>query len=128
LPYKIEFPYQWDRAYRSIQERLVDGFRAATLTPEITVATLISELKNHNPSAVVQLGWFGPAAKEAVPHLIVALEDTPLRREVVRTLGKIGPDASGAIPALTKIKDDALVGTDVKDAIKQIMGYKNAAR
>jgi adenylate cyclase len=38
----------------------------------------------------------------------------------VKSLGKIGPDAKAAVPALTAIQNESLIGSYAKDAIAQI--------
>src|SRR5436309_11730140 len=52
----------------------------------------------------------GPAAKPAVPDLIHLLNDSAPELRVIgaAALGKIGPDAREAIPALQKVIDNAL--------------------
>ena len=46
----------------------------------------------------------GPDAKEAVPDLILLLddEDEAIRKLAARALGRIGPDAASAVPALMR--------------------------
>lgn len=71
------------------------------------VAALIENLKDEDEQvrrdAATALGDIGPAAKDAVPALIVALKkdaDEDVRRNVATALGEIGPMAKGAVPAL----------------------------
>ncbi len=120
----ISFPYRWDSQHQNIQRRLVDGFRVATLSLDVSVAGLTAKLKDGNASkrhtAAMQLGWFGALAADAVLVLIEALNDDVLQFEVIRTLGKIGPAAKAAIPALSAMKDNPNLGADVKDALKDI--------
>ncbi len=75
-------------------------------------------------NAVKTIGWFGPAAKEAIPDLISALDDEEetMRREVVIALGNIGPAAQSAVPALTALKDQVLLKLYVDEALKEIIG------
>jgi HEAT repeat protein len=58
--------------------------------------------------AVRVLGRMGPEAKDAVPQLVAALEDSEpeLGGEINFALGAIGPDASAAVPALTAMVND----------------------
>jgi HEAT repeat protein len=51
------------------------------------------------------VGQFGSQAAEAVPVLIPLVKEGPinLRRKAVVALGKIGPEARGAVPALREI-------------------------
>ena len=59
--------------------------------------------------AVVILGNIGPAAKDAMPELVAALDvadDAEFRRETLFTLGRIGPASAPAVrsadcPAMT---------------------------
>jgi hypothetical protein len=45
-----------------------------------------------------------------------------VRREAVIALGKIGPVATAAVPALTNMSKDSVVGFIAKKALKQITG------
>ena len=68
--------------------------------------------------AVQAAGSIGPAAREAVPALIEALQDAAyrlsdptsgepkIRHYAAWSLGEIGPDAKEAIPALTEALND----------------------
>ena len=49
------------------------------------------------------LGRYGPIASDAVPALIVALEDGSTRGAAVNALVRIGPEARAAIPALEEL-------------------------
>jgi HEAT repeat protein len=53
------------------------------------------------------LALFGPKAVVAVPALIDALADEngSVRDHAATTLGKIGPGAKAAVPALTALRD-----------------------
>ena len=53
-------------------------------------------------TAALQLGQFGPAAKDALPALIKALGDSDKQvwSYAVGALAGLGPDAQDAIPAL----------------------------
>ncbi len=52
--------------------------------------------------AVEALGELGPRAKDSVPMLIALLDDYPHPGCVYQALGRIGPDAVAAVPALEK--------------------------
>ena len=74
--------------------------------------------------AALALGKIGPAAKEGVSALAVALDDGewPVRRQAAIALGEIGPDAKLAKPVLQKrTKDDnALVRKAAEEALKRL--------
>ena len=59
-------------------------------------------------AAAYAISGMGPAAKAAVPALILALNDpeASVRFPVCIALREIGPDAKEAVPALTKALDD----------------------
>ena len=58
------------------------------------------------------------------PDLIDALDDEAkaVRVAAVVSLGKIGPAAKAAIPALTAITEEPLIGRRAQKAIKEIAG------
>jgi adenylate cyclase len=103
---------------------LFEGLRVASLPLDVTVPSLVTTLETGKPFdrifAAKRLGWFGPAAVEAVPALIVALKIDYVRREAVQSLGEIGPLARAAIPALIALQNEGLVGSDAKEALKEI--------
>jgi adenylate cyclase len=121
------FPVHWSPEYASVRERLYDGLRVAGLPLDVTVSTLLAELKAEDPFgrqlAVQRLGWFGPAAAQAVPALIELLGDETFRMDAVQSLGKIGPAASEAIPALDTLKNESPIGFYAKIALKEIRGF-----
>lgn len=53
--------------------------------------------------AAEALGKLGPAAREAVPHLIALLDDPASWESVAAALGEIGPDAHPAVPMLVEM-------------------------
>jgi adenylate cyclase len=126
VPDGYRFPIKWEHEHRRVRERLFDGLRVAVLPLEITVASLIDDLKT--PTEITRahvtqiLGWFGPTAAPAVPDLIEALgdEDRSVRENVIITLGKIGPAAKKAIPALKAIEDEEFLGFYATEALKEI--------
>ncbi|MEE9157277.1 MAG: HEAT repeat domain-containing protein, partial [Gammaproteobacteria bacterium] len=123
-----DFPIRWANENRWVSTRLLDGLQLASLPLEVTVTSLVAELKRSSPFEQLRkiraLGWFGPAAAAAVPELIEALgnEHKGVRKEAAIALGKIGPDAKAAVPALTAITDEPLIGFHAKGALKKING------
>ncbi|RWO26050.1 tetratricopeptide repeat protein [Mesorhizobium sp.] len=126
LPDTYIFSFQWDYEHAGVRERLYDGLRIAALPLAITVTSLETELETGNPFsqqyAAERLGWFGPAAAQAVPALVEALKVEYLRRDAIEALGKIGPPARAAIPALVALQNEALIGIHAKDALSKIRG------
>ncbi|RWP04096.1 adenylate/guanylate cyclase domain-containing protein [Mesorhizobium sp.] len=126
LPDTYIFSFQWDYEHAGVRERLYDGLRIAALPLAITVTSLEAELETGNPFsqqyAAERLGWFGPAAAQAVPALVEALKVEYLRRDAIEALGKIGPPARAAIPALVALQNEALTGIHAKDALSKIRG------
>ncbi len=133
VPDGYELPVRWEDEHRKVRERLVDGLRVAVLPLDTTVSSLVGRLKLGTPfgrAGVAQtLGWFGPAAAAVVPDLIEALGDEheEVREQAAIALGKIGPAAKGAIPALQALQEEALqeeapIGHYAKEAIRRITG------
>jgi tetratricopeptide (TPR) repeat protein len=120
------FPFRWAQEHSHVRERLLDGLRLAALPLDVKVSSLVTELKAgtslERRVALKRLGWFGPAAAEAVPTLIDMLKDEYVRKEAVEALRKIGPDAKAAIPALIKLQDESLIGSYAKEALREIKG------
>jgi tetratricopeptide (TPR) repeat protein len=73
LVYSYHFPYSWAAGALKIRVRLVDGLDIAVLPLDVTVATLLETLKKG---------------------------DTVERGRAARDLGKFGPTAAEAVPAL----------------------------
>jgi adenylate cyclase len=121
------FPVQWKPEHASVRERLYDGLRVASLPLDVTVSSLLAELKREDPLSrqltVQRLGWFGPSAAPAVPALIELLGDEDVRVEAVQSLGKIGPSAREAIPALDALKNESPIGFYAKIALKEIRDF-----
>jgi HEAT repeat protein len=125
--------------------------------------TLVTHLKHHDPfvrgEAAVALGWMGPAAAPAVPHLVDVLRARPAARPrpsalspgpgaatpvtpialtsgdpqptedgcragAAQALGRIGPPAADAIPALQLALTDpsAAVRQAAEVALRQVRG------
>ncbi|CAN7244324.1 adenylate/guanylate cyclase domain-containing protein [Mesorhizobium sp. LjNodule214] len=126
LPDTLHLSFKWDYEHASVRERLNDGVRVAALPLDVTVTSLEAELGTGNPFsqqyAAKRLGWFGPAAAQAVPALVEALKVEYLRREAIEALGKVGPSARAAIPALVALQNEALIGAYAKDALSKIRG------
>jgi TolB-like protein/class 3 adenylate cyclase/tetratricopeptide (TPR) repeat protein len=126
LPDTLHLSFKWDHEHASVPERLNDGVRVAALPLDVTVTSLEAELETGNPIsqlyAAKRLGWFGPAAAQAVPALVEALKVEHLRREAIEALGKIGPPAQAAIPALVALQNEVLVGVYAKNALSEIRG------
>ncbi|MBQ0820695.1 tetratricopeptide repeat protein [Microvirga sp. HBU67558] len=125
-PVTYRLPYRWSAAAAKTAERLFDGLTIATLPMEVTVPNLVPALEQ---GTVFERGWaartlgqFGPQAAEAVPALIHVLADgkPPVRWQAIIALRKIGPSARAALPALAAIQDDDLLGSDARDAVKEI--------
>ncbi|TIW41176.1 MAG: hypothetical protein E5V71_11730, partial [Mesorhizobium sp.] len=78
LPDTLHLSFKWDYEHASVRERLNDGVRIAALPLDVTVTSLEAELETGNPFsqqyAAKRLGWFGPAALQAVPALVEALK------------------------------------------------------
>jgi HEAT repeat protein len=57
-------------------------------------------------TAITAAGNIGPAAKDAVPYMILALKhpDSYVRQESIQALERIGPAAAAAIPALEELR------------------------
>jgi TolB-like protein/class 3 adenylate cyclase/Tfp pilus assembly protein PilF len=119
-----KFPYKWSDAHQDVRVRLYDGLRLTSLPLEVTVPTLVAQLETGGPferiAAAKKLGWFGPAASEAVPALIAALNIEYLRQEAVQSLGKIGPAARAAVPSLLALEDQAVIGAYAKESLEAI--------
>ena len=120
-------PYNWVRDYRRIRQRLLEGVRLAALPLDINVSSLRAELRQADPmrreSAASRLGWFGPAAVDAIPDLVSLMDDSIARKEAVLALGKIGPPAKAAIPNLERMQNKSIIGSYAKDALKKIRDY-----
>jgi hypothetical protein len=61
-------------------------------------------------NAADALGRLGPAAKPAVPELIVLLQDDFADASAALSLGQMGPEASEAIPALMRAVHEERLG------------------
>ena len=73
------------------------------------------------PLFKIKIGLIGKDAKDAVPALIIALQDQDrsVRSNSADALGKIGNDSKDAVPALmTTLRDK--IGKDAKDAVPEL--------
>jgi adenylate cyclase len=99
----------------------------AGLPLDVSVQSLDVALRSGNAfeqiSAIKRLGWFRPAAEQAVPALIQALKNKTLQKDAIETLGKIGPQAKAAVPDLLAFQDDTLTSAFARDALLKIRGY-----
>ncbi|WP_262300077.1 tetratricopeptide repeat protein [Microvirga sesbaniae] len=125
-PVAYHIPYRWSAAAARTEERLIDGLTVAALPMKVTVPSLITALENgtefERTWAAKTLGQFGSQAAEAVPALIRVLADgkPAVRWQAVIALRKIGPAARAAVPALAAVQDDDLLGSDARDAVREI--------
>ena len=91
---------KWQFGHPAIQRAAI---RAVTRFGEAAVPDLVKALPNS--VALYALPRMGPAARDAIPHLIKHLE--PGRKEVppevIHALGLFGPDARDAVPPLLKL-------------------------
>jgi len=124
---EYDFPIKWVDEHRWVSERLSDGLRTASLPLYVTVTSLTAKMDQGDPLAQVRtiraIGWFGSAAASAVPALIELLsaDNKLFRREAAIALGKIGPDAEAAVPALTALTDLPIIGFHAKEALQKIV-------
>jgi hypothetical protein len=65
-----------------------------------------------------------PDSAKAVPQLIKQLSssEAPPRALAIELLGRFGPAAKAAVPALTKLLDDSKLADLAREALKQIEG------
>jgi HEAT repeat protein len=116
-----------DDSIDAIHDGIAVALRQIGANPNFVVPTMISVLKNqqksdHHRNALIALAGYGPAAKAALPQLIAAL-DGRWRALAAEVLGRIGPDAAEALPALRAIiakKDVAARRSEVLIAILRI--------
>jgi hypothetical protein len=83
---------------------------------DLGVAVLIEALKDDDlqvkRNAILALQCFGPKAKDAIPSLILLLEEPLLRSNTVLCIGRIGHDAKGAVPKLERMLDPTITILD----------------
>jgi len=122
------FPYTLAFSQRKVEERLSNGLAVAGLPDGITVVSLTAKLQQGETPERIEAARFllatGTMAAEAVPELIVALGDKneALRRNAIEVLGRIGPVAKSAIPALEALRDQGILTFPVGRALRNIQG------
>ena len=79
VPFAYQMVHGWSPDEQEVVDRLVDGLIIAALPPDVTVATLADGLKEGGPFA---------------------------RGHAARTLGRFGPLAAEAVPALVAALED----------------------
>ncbi|MFO0968704.1 MAG: HEAT repeat domain-containing protein [Gemmataceae bacterium] len=110
---------------RMIQRGDVETRRRAAAELQVSDAKHLPELidcyrKDADPQVRTALAYFfgqlGPAAKDAVPHLLkdAKAEDVELRRRVTWALGYIGSESDRVIPVLIEAMEDPDPGTKTK--------------
>lgn len=120
------FPYTLEGGQRNVEQRLRHGLAVAAMPEDITVASLKNKLRRGETServlAIKTLARFGTLAVDAVPDLILVLQDEnkSLRERAVTTLGRIGPPAKAAIPALEAMRDNGTTTFPIERALKRI--------
>ena len=123
------FPYTLALSQRKVEERLENGLVMAGLPEGITIASLTEELQQGQTpqriDAAKTLAGFGALAVDAVPALIIALgdENKALRTYAIKALGRIGPPAKAAIPALEALQDKNIAKFFVRRALQNIRGH-----
>ena len=143
-PFSTEEPFlsnrkaRAERIFRSIAPNANSG---GGIESKTRIEQLIENLTDRKDAygryyAAEALGEIGPNAKEAIPHLIIALEDenVVVKSSTAWALGKIGPGAKEAIPHLIiALKDknyyvrkcavDALgnIGPGAKEAVPALI-------
>ena len=115
-----------DDAGDAIHDSIGVALRAIGSNPHFVVPTMISVLKNEQMSdrhrnALVALSGYGPAAKPALPQLIRSL-DGPWQTLAAEVLGRIGPDARDALPALRASLAKKRSGARRSDLLIAILG------
>ena len=123
---KYFFVVRWYKDYQRLNMTLHDGLRRASLPDEMSVDALIDGLETNGIHASFKtaryLGWYGEEAVPAVPALISVLssDDQLLTKEAIIALGKIGPGAAAAVPALEDLVSQPFIGARASTALAQI--------
>ena len=120
----------------------IRAMRALAASGKEAVPFLIQALKDEKAAywACLVLNQIGPGAQDAVPALIVLLNDKrpQVRREAMLTLAEIGKPAGPAVPQLVKALDDELdrlpavyaigrIGVAAGEGEKKIREYVNSS-
>ena len=94
------------------------------------VAALAADIRNPDPErrrrAAVTIGRLGEGARDGVSMLLTAVEDDQLsvRSAAVEALGRIGPSAARALPAIARARDRGAVDRTLADnAFDAITGW-----
>ena len=123
------FPYHWEISQDKLNQKLSDGLVLAGLPDDMNVEGLRDKLRQggrpERIEAVKSLAVFGALSVDAIPDLIAALEDenNTLRRNAIKTLGRIGPPAIAALPALEALRDKKIAVYAVRRAIRNIRDF-----
>ena len=126
IKYSYHFPYTLAASQRNVELRLEDGLYVAALPEDVTVASLKDKVQQGETSeriqAIKSLARFGPLAVDAVPDLILVLQDENgvVAKKAIIALGMIGPSARAAIPALEAMQDKGNAPGLVEQALKRI--------
>ena len=106
------------------------GALARNALPALAEATTHGDTDGRTAALLAIIAMGPNVAKEAVPQLIVTLQqsdaDPVAIANAAKTLGAIGPPAAAAIPALRRLigHDDAEVRASASEAILSINGRR----
>ncbi len=123
---KYFFVVRWEGDKARLNQKLNEGLALAALPIDATVEKLAADLSDGQGSEPYKtaryLGWYGAAAEAAVPALIGAVQsgNRILQKEAIIALGRIGPSAKKAIPALAALVDQPFIGFHAKQALELI--------
>jgi len=118
---------------RGIKSNLLISMAIIGDKEEILIPLLVRVLQDPKnlklrATGAAGLGYFGPKSKEAVPALIAALDVSAFKdageafltqSSVLEALGKIGPAAKAAIPAVRKIALDPGINLSIRLAAEK---------
>lgn len=128
VPPLIKLTKHGDAAVRRQSVRTLGriGRPALAALPELMTLTASDPDTGVREQSAEAFGDIGPAAAAGIPTLVLALHDenARVRRDAVRSLGKMGPearDALGAVQALANDPDED-VKKAAKDAARKISG------
>src|SRR5208337_788954 len=88
------------------------------------IPSLIAALKD--PDVSLRIGVANTLAQIGAPAVMCLLdsyrqdEDVDFHQAIIITLGKIGPAAVAAVPMLTEIKEDEVLGPSARNALQQV--------
>ncbi|MVO15803.1 adenylate/guanylate cyclase domain-containing protein [Parasedimentitalea huanghaiensis] len=127
IAYIYHFPFEWEQRPEMVAS-VIDGLHLAALPPDKPIEYLLGRLQTGDTSkrrgAALILGLPGLDAADTVPLLITALSDESkaVQGQAAVSLGKIGPAAASALPALAALKEVPIVGRKAQKAIVAISG------